>query len=205
MRFQMTRDFYVPKNPTEVKDHGDGTVSYKYESFNIPAGKNVLYAMMFVGKAHKPAWHHRFKDEAAREALINETLANFAGHKARVAARRAERVAAPNPYKIGDIFRCSWGYDQTNVDYFEAVAVKGKYVTVRAICKKYVETGNMSGRCTPMPGSFATGYSELTKRCLVTGGWGIKIDNVRTASFLKPEKMIGTVPVYGTSYESHYA
>lgn len=35
--------------------------------------------------------------------------------------------------KIGDIFRCSWGYEQTNVDYYVVVKVTKKMVTLQEI------------------------------------------------------------------------
>ena len=43
--------------------------------------------------------------------------------------------------KIGDIFSFSWGYEQTNVNYFQVVALKGtKQVIIREISYKTVET-----------------------------------------------------------------
>ena len=33
---------------------------------------------------------------------------------------------------VGDIFVCSWGYDQTNIDYYKVVAVTAKGVRVQA-------------------------------------------------------------------------
>lgn len=34
---------------------------------------------------------------------------------------------APLPTaKVGDILRCSWGYDQTNIDFYKVIAVPGK-------------------------------------------------------------------------------
>lgn len=43
--------------------------------------------------------------------------------------------------KIGDIFHYSWGYEQTNANYFQVVALKGqKSVVVREIAYKRIET-----------------------------------------------------------------
>lgn len=42
----------------------------------------------------------------------------------------AEPTTAP-ALKVGDIFRCSWGYDQTNVDFYEVVHVSKTGATIR--------------------------------------------------------------------------
>lgn len=43
--------------------------------------------------------------------------------------------------KIGDIFSFSWGYEQTNINYFQVVGLKGtKQVIIREIAYKITET-----------------------------------------------------------------
>lgn len=43
--------------------------------------------------------------------------------------------------KIGDIFVFSWGYEQTNINYFQVVGLKGtKQVIIREIAYKTTET-----------------------------------------------------------------
>ncbi len=43
--------------------------------------------------------------------------------------------------KIGDIFRYSWGYEQTNVNYFQVVELKGKKsVLIKEISYEIAET-----------------------------------------------------------------
>ena len=50
------------------------------------------------------------------------------------------------PYKIvpdhpmvGDIYEASWGYDQTNVDYYQVIRVSAKSVWTREIGKRQAE------------------------------------------------------------------
>lgn len=55
-------------------------------------------------------------------------------------------------YTEGKIVEHSWGYDQTNIDYFIITKRAGQFVTLQAIGKKNVtETGFMAGRCEPDP------------------------------------------------------
>ena len=60
-------------------------------------------------------------------------------------------------YKIGDILVSSWGYDQTNIDFYEVVGItpSGKSIRLRAITGEHVQTvGFMSEMVKPVPGDF---------------------------------------------------
>lgn len=68
--------------------------------------------------------------------------------------RRREREAAAS-VAVGDVFVTSWGYEQTNVDYFEVVEKRGQYVTVRPIASRTVEdTGWMQRTVEAVPGRY---------------------------------------------------
>jgi hypothetical protein len=56
--------------------------------------------------------------------------------------------------KVGDIFSRSWGYDQTNVNYYQVVKVSpsGKTLTFREIGKAYVDDNQTS--CVPVKDAF---------------------------------------------------
>lgn len=47
--------------------------------------------------------------------------------------------------KVGDIFRMSWGFDQTNVDYFQVVRLTPKGAVVREISYEEVPGTNKGG------------------------------------------------------------
>jgi len=58
---------------------------------------------------------------------------------------------------VGDVLVNSWGYEQTNVDYYQVTALVGKQsVEIRAIAKQSEETGSMVGVCTPILDHFTT-------------------------------------------------
>lgn len=87
--------------------------------------------------------------------------------------------------KPGDILYSSWGYDQTNVGFFEVIRTTGKTgVILRALKKITTETGMMSGRCTPVKGEYAS--PEFRKRIQVIdspylGKISVKIDSCERA------------------------
>ena len=107
--------------------------------------------------------------------------------------------------KIGDIFKAVWGYDQTNVDYYEVVKLVGKtMVEVMPIGAKVEETGNMSGKSWPVPGSthHFRGAEPLKKKVNTRYGTSIKIDSVSTAYLMQVDPITGEYP---GSYVSWYA
>ena len=69
--------------------------------------------------------------------------------------------------KKGDIFVNSWGYDQTNIDYYKVVGVTEKSVKIRKLKSKETETGFMSGDSIPT-NQFAESKTQ-TKRVLYSG------------------------------------
>lgn len=62
---------------------------------------------------------------------------------AKKAAREAKKEAvkdAMKGIKVGDLFAASWGYDQTNVDFFQVVALVGKNsVRVRQVQPEMID------------------------------------------------------------------
>lgn len=56
--------------------------------------------------------------------------------------------------KKGDILASSWGYDQTNVCFYEVVKATEKTATVRELEKLRVENGNMTGYEMPIKGRY---------------------------------------------------
>lgn len=74
---------------------------------------------------------------------------------------------APN-VKVGDIFVSSWGYDQTNIDYYKVLSVKNKTAVLGEIGQNRQYTGHMCGKCVPDP--TVAGKKTLTKRILSMNG-----------------------------------
>lgn len=79
---------------------------------------------------------------------------------------------------VGDILEYSWGYDQTNVDFFQVVKVSGSSLRLRPIQSKVSETGFMSGNSVPLKGVWKKNSiypDEFTKRYKVDDEWGVVV------------------------------
>jgi hypothetical protein len=136
------RACYIPKTAHLVPGPA-GCAVYAYDL----AGK--WYALAFRGTAGKPEWHHSFRTEAARTAHIEAFWAGITSTAAYRAKRTADRQADACTLQIGDILNTSWGYDQTNVDFFVVTRVSKARVWVRPIAAEYEASGFMAGQAWP--------------------------------------------------------
>lgn len=73
------------------------------------------------------------------------------------------RNAAAAP--VGTIFYTSWGYDQTNVDFYEVVSATTKMVTVAKIYAYYDDERYLY----PRPGAFVAPIERIKRLCKVDG------------------------------------
>lgn len=160
---------------------------YQYLAWN---GRAARWEM-FGGKSWKPA-----TDEVV--ALIDPE------EKARRDAKKAERraassekaAAAAESVSVGDIFASCWGYEQTNVEFYEVVAKSGCFVTVREVAQETEATSWGSWTCSPVPGAYLErssfiGDNRKGKRCKVSPYGRIKItrDGVVSAGKWTGRKM----------------
>lgn len=183
------------KAATRIADKTSDAVVYVYERNGIP------YAAAFHGKAAKPDWHFRFRSVEARTKRIAE---HFAGRKSSLefkAGLKAERKAKGHGLAVGDILRSSWGYDQTNIDYYEVTAIIGRtMVEIRKIGAESVATGWERGQCVPLPGNY---IGEPMRKIAKNGC--VKIESFARAYKMTPESEVAGVKVYGSSSWSSYA
>jgi len=116
---------------------------------------NRFYLHVFAGKAlrvcNRISGYYRSADRRA-EAIEGFKQSRAAHHAARLLRRQTAKQ--PHTLKVGDVLNTCWGYDQTNVDFYEVVAVSGVMVTLREIAATVTETGFMCGETLPEPGQF---------------------------------------------------
>ena len=62
--------------------------------------------------------------------------------------------------KIGDLFYSSWGYEQTNIDFYQVTDVTKRMVGLTPIGESRKYNGPMDGEVTPVPNLF-TGDTKM--------------------------------------------
>lgn len=105
--------------------------------------RNALKELRFRWHNVKKVWYGYKDEETVRAAL--EKAENGNSTKGEKTTAKTEKV---NKYgvKVGDIFSASWGYDQTNVDFFQVIALVGETsVRVREVYPKMIEENPTCG------------------------------------------------------------
>lgn len=156
-RFSLTRSMYIAKFDKiehEVFATESGIVAYKFESQGSPA------LMLFVGKSNKPLIHCRFHSEESREQKIQTVVSNVESDIKRKESRKVERQQ-PSKLVVGDILYTSWGYEQTNIEFFQVVKTLGvRTVELMRINSQMIESlSDYTDNLMPIKDSFITeGY-----------------------------------------------
>lgn len=177
-RYKITREFYIPQNPSLViTDEEAKAVIY----FSTDAGSRPC-AMGFGGKRQRPDFNYSFRNQQAAYDYAEKYLEGQRETARMKAEWRKEQREFTTSLVVGDILYTSWGYDQTNVEWFQVLEVKpsGKTVIIREICGESVEdAGWMCGYTMPLKDRFVKDSKPMTKR--VRKGDAITIDQVRNA------------------------
>lgn len=110
------------------------------------------------------------RDRVAQEVGTYEPD-EFAARIAYEQRRAAEQTRNAEGVHVGDLFSCEWGYEQTNVDYYQVTATKGKHTIVvrelRTIRKDVGQT--MTGLSRPIRDSFADNKSYTLRTKYMDG------------------------------------
>lgn len=121
------------------------SIEISFDSKPSEAIREALKALRFRWHSVKGVWYGYCTEEEARQAI--EGTATKAAKAATKQEAKAEKV---NKYgvKVGDLFYASWGWEQTNVDFFQVVALVGESsVRVREVYPRMIEedpTGPMA-------------------------------------------------------------
>ncbi len=148
---------FIPANAETREFTAAAVVAYCYQSDRGPA------FVAYKGRQSKPARFYAFPSEERRDA----NLADFVKQQTEAEDWKRARRETGHGLAVGDIVYSCWGYEQTNVDFFEVVRVpSARSAVVRKIEQDTIESapGSMSGKTTPKPGQFEATAKEATHR-----------------------------------------
>lgn len=158
-------------------------------------------ARAYRGRAKKQAFNYSYRSEESRlEAITKWMKARSKDVTEKVQATK-ERAETIRSLEVGDVLRSSWGYEQTNIDYYKVISLVGKNsVEIAEIgCFADYDGQNMSGHCLPDPEEIKG--ESFTRRVL--HGDTVKVNSCNSAS--KHEYTVeGGERVYKKSYYSTY-
>ena len=158
----MSREFYIPSGYIEFKPNiGD----YPKNMFACWVSKDKPIAMFFVGKQSKPIWHYTFKDNfAMKDKIIAQISTLMTRHEKKLEKRQAKKT--PTTLQEGDILYTSWGYDQTNVDWYQITKkISPNMVEIRRIYGQATQDAlGDRGETLPLKDHFIEDAEPIKKR-----------------------------------------
>ena len=173
-----------------------------------------LYAVAFFGRASRPysgsggaGAAYRFATEQQRRDWIAECFSRARAHAQRITGRKSEKAAkraAGHGLQVGDVLRASWGYDQTNIDYYQITARIGAQMVEYRPIGQISEGGGMTGYCVPSPDAF-TGPAKRARVSEYGDRDSIKVSSCATARKIRPAELPGGLKAYAPDYWTAYA
>ena len=183
---------------------------YKIELSTNIKGKPVarLYKFLTAGKnkgQYKLIQGYYFNDETRREVWVKEQIANIKGRIADTEKYKAAKkdAVSGHTFKVGDCLYQSWGYEQTNIDFFQVVEVLPKSVKIRPISQIMVKDsgGFMCENVMPDKSNFIGETVTRPIKAYIAGNTGQAYYHVSNGRHSLSLYTSGDKGVY----QSHYA
>lgn len=113
---------------------------------------------VWKGKQRKPMCHYLFSSLEKRNNYVTILKSNHLKKIQREEEAKQAEIKEQKEFatslKTGDILVSSWGYEQTNVNYYQIVQKKGMTVIIQEIAKKITSTEYQDGEAMPLKDHF---------------------------------------------------
>lgn len=152
-----------------------------------------IVAKCFTNRSSKSRWYYQFKTYENFERKVRETIEDNNSSLKIKEEYKKERLK-PHTLKIGDILCSSWGYDQTNVDFYIVTEVVGKNsVKIAKVSNITEEETYHSDRVKP-----SDRIVSKEKLCRVNGSRNsVSINSFTWAYVWDGKPMYQTNPLFG--------
>lgn len=153
----------------------------KFDGYKIELGTNVrrdkptaaLSKLLTAGKnkdQYKMLESFYFETEERRREWIKKSMQTIKDRIADKTERKDLKTSARknmvNPYSVGEFLYDSWGYDQTNIDFYEVKEVKEKSITLQRIGGSMV-TGTQGYDCSNVVPDVSNKIGEPFKKSIM--------------------------------------
>jgi hypothetical protein len=159
---------------------------YFYESVRGPV------AIGFRGRSKKTAFNYRFVSSDSRLDYVDEWMKKQ--QKINETKKVERRKPGPRALQVGDVLMSSWGYDQTNIDYYLVTKLVGSQsVEIVEIGRETVHDDYMSGACIPDKTQIIG--KPFRRKVIGVNGVSVRINSSSSPSKKEPQ-IIGGCEIY---------
>lgn len=142
--------------------------------------------IVFMKRRSNPVEHTRYRDKTTRDLEVDKKRIFYTNQKKeedKILEERKQQVK--ENFKVGAILYTSWGWEQTNIDFYQILEVKGSTVTLQEIKQHKTIQRDDSGKCVAMKDAF---IGEKFKRRI--NKWGsVKITEYASASLYNGQEL----------------
>jgi hypothetical protein len=141
---------------------------------------NKFFVRAWIGKRKKPSFFYRMNTEQSMIQTRDDFIKMYQNIADISAKQRQLEKSFQHDLVVGDILYTSWGWEQTNIDFYKVLGLHGKksisIVAVGENCN--YDSHGMTGTKTPDP-SLVLASSKVLKG--IYGFYGIKIESYSKA------------------------
>ena len=99
--------------------------------------------------SHRPEFNYAYKNEQARNEHLAQRIKQEQEAEERDIVYLQKKQVEIEKFIPGAILVSSWGYEQTNIDFFLILERENDFVVIQEVGSHKEQTGFMSGVCTP--------------------------------------------------------
>jgi hypothetical protein len=79
-------------------------------------------------------------------------------------AQTSNALSTQTLIAVGNIFHASWGYDQTNCDFYQVLTATAHFATLRRLRNEIVEGDGWTGKAVPCKNAFADHEQPIRRK-----------------------------------------
>jgi hypothetical protein len=179
---------YAERTNLEVSTFGIFTIAKDYDNYTVKITREAKRSRL----GYKTLYYYTYKsiaDISARIMRMNLFVDKFIEEQKAQISKKAEAKSAlqklrqevKNPFEVGQILYKTWGYEQTNVNFYQVISVKGKTVILRELEQQRTEKGYMYGTTMPIKDSFNGGeFKRILQVRIYNGTTHVSLKDVST-------------------------
>ena len=167
-----------PINCTETINKPELKLTIYLHDYAHPISGDIYpAAIAYKGHSSKSFFNTLFKSVESREKFINEKIELLTKRELQKQIdkekRKQETAKFLEALRPGTILSDSWGYDQTNVEFYKVIRRKGHKVTIGELGHKQVEGSGSFMSCKVTP---SDNFTDAPITVNIRGPW-VKIDS----------------------------